>query len=62
MQVNPSQRAAVFITALGATAKSQNQNSLNKKMWFLYTVEFYSETRNEFVPLVGKIMQSAIKS
>jgi hypothetical protein len=40
------------------TAKIPTANEWNKKMWYLYTMEFYSATmRNEILSFAGKWME-----
>jgi hypothetical protein len=54
----------MFIAALFTIVKLQKQpryptaNEWIKKMWYLYTMEFYSATkRNEILPLTSKWMK-----
>jgi hypothetical protein len=40
------------------TAKCPTTNAWNKKMWYLYTMKFYSATRkNEILSFLGKWME-----
>jgi hypothetical protein len=50
----------MFIAALVTIAKLEKQprcpstNECIKKMWYLYTMEFYSATKNEILSFAGK--------
>jgi hypothetical protein len=53
----------MFIAALFTIAKLWKQprypttNEWIKKMWYLYTMEFYSATKNEILSFTGKLME-----
>jgi hypothetical protein len=51
--------AALFtIAKLGKQPKCPTNNEWIKKMWHLYTMEFYSATKkNEILPFVNKWME-----
>jgi hypothetical protein len=58
----------MFIAALFTIAKLWKQprcptiGEWIKKMWYLYTMEFYSATKNEILSFVGKWMELEIIS
>jgi hypothetical protein len=53
----------MFIVAIFTRAKLQKQprcpttDEWIKKMWSLFTIEFYSVIKNEILPFVGKWME-----
>jgi hypothetical protein len=53
----------MFISALFTIAKLWKQprspitDEWIKKMWYLYTIEFYSATKNEILSFAGKWME-----
>jgi hypothetical protein len=53
----------MFIVAIFTIAKLQKQprcpttDEWIKKMWSLFTIEFYSVIKNEILPFVGKWME-----
>jgi hypothetical protein len=63
-QVKTKHLTAMFIATLFTIAKLWKQprcpttDECIKKMWYLYTMEFYSATnKNEILPLAGKWME-----
>jgi hypothetical protein len=57
----------MFIAPLFTTAKLWKQprcpttEKWIKKMWYLYTMEFYLATKNEILPSAGKWMEHNLK-
>jgi hypothetical protein len=50
--------AALFIIAkLWKHSRCPTTDKCVKKMWYLYTVEFYSATKNEILSFTGKWME-----